>query len=285
LDEFIDLFINVIQESFLDDKDIKLLIADLRNYLNSNNIVYAEIFFAPSKFLMNGFSFEKMVGILEDGVREIENKDKKRVRFIIDVSRTSGVENAKKNLALTIQHKTDNIIGVGLGGAEEKGPAKQFKHVFNSAKASNLHLVAHAGEVVGPESIWDAIHLLHASRIGHGISAIFDEELMQFLKEKQLPLEICPTSNLFTGKYVKKLEEHPVKEFYHRGLFVTVNTDDPSIFGNNLIDEYMELYRHNIFSEEEIFQLIKNNIYATFLSPDEKEKLWSSAEKIISSSL
>ena len=282
LDGFIDLFINIIQESFHEDKDIRLLMEDLRKYLVENNIVYAELFFAPSKFLMNGFSFEKMIRILDDGVTEIEKLENRKVRFIIDVSRTSGVENAKKNLDLTIKHKTKNIIGIGLGGAEVKGPAKEYQEVFTSAQENNLYLVAHAGEVVGPESIWDAINLLHASRIGHGISAIYDEKLMDYLKEQQIPLEICPTSNIFTGKYVKKLEEHPIKEFFKRGLFVTVNTDDPSIFGNNLVEEYMSLFKKQVFTEEELFQLIKNNIYATFMSKKEKDALWKRAEKVIS---
>ena len=281
LDGFIDLFINIIQESFHEAKDIRLLIKDLRNYLVENNIVYAELFFAPSKFLMNGFSFEKMVQILDAGAKEIEKLENRKVRFIIDVSRTSGVENAKKNLDLTIKHKTNNIIGIGLGGAEVKGPAKEYQDVFTSARENDLHLVAHAGEVVGPESIWDAINLLHASRIGHGISAIYDEELMYYLKEKQIPLEICPTSNLFTGKYVKKLEKHPIRDFFHRGIYVTVNTDDPSIFGINLVEEYMGLFKKKIFTEEEIFTLVKNNIYATFLPKKEKDAIWKKAERII----
>lgn len=284
LDDFIDLFINIIQNSFHEVEDIHLLINDLGKYLDENNICYAEVFFAPSKFLTNGFDFQDMISILETGSQEIFEKEKRKVRFIIDVSRTSGVENAKKNLDLTIKYKTDNIIGIGLGGAEVKGPAKQFQDVFKKAKKSNLHLVAHAGEVVGPESIWDAIHLLHASRIGHGISAIYDEKLMDYLKEKQIPLEICPTSNLFTKKYFSTLKDHPIREFFNRGLFVTVNTDDPSIFGKNLIDEYTALYVEKIFTQTEIFQLIKNNLFATFMPEKDKEKLWAEAKTIIASS-
>lgn len=283
LDDFIDLFINVIQNSFHQVEDIHLLIEDLEKYLKKNNIVYAEIFFAPSKFLTNGFDFQDMISILESGSNEIFKKENRRVRFIIDVSRTSGVDNAKKNLDLTIKYKTENIIGIGLGGAEVKGPAKQFKDVFKKAKKSNLHLVAHAGEVVGPESIWDAIHLLHAARIGHGISAVFDEKLMDYLKEKQIPLEICPTSNIFTKRYFSTIQEHPIRKFYDHGIFVTVNTDDPSIFGKDLIDEYMGLYENKIFSEDEIIQLIRNNIFATFLSDSEKKKLWASVESVLSS--
>lgn len=283
LDDFIDLFINIIQSSFHAVEDINLLIQDLEKYLVDNNIIYAEVFFAPSKFLTNGFDFQEMIGILENGSKSIYEKNNRRVKFIIDVSRTSGVENAKKNLDLTIKYKTDNIIGIGLGGAEVKGPAKQFQDVFKKAKKSDLHLVAHAGEVVGPESIWDAIHLLHASRIGHGISAIYDEKLMKYLQEKQIPLEICPTSNLFTKKYFSSLKDHPIREFFNRGIVVTVNTDDPSIFGKELIEEYMTLYEEEIFTESEIIQLIKNNLFATFMPQAEKVTIWKEAESVIQS--
>jgi adenosine deaminase len=281
LDEFIDLFINVIQNSFSENDDIELLIGDLRNYLNSNNIVYAEIFFAPSKFLMNGFSFEKMLGILDKGVESIKKKDNREVKFIIDVSRTSGVKNAENNLDLTLKHRSGNIIGIGLGGTESKGPAKDFAHIFEKARKEGLNLVAHAGEVVGPESVWDALNTLHAQRIGHGISSIFDKNLMDYLRDHRIPLEVCPTSNLFTRKFFHTLQDHPVKPFFDHGIFVTINTDDPSIFGKELVEEYMSLIDAEIFSINEVLTLIKNNLYATFLPEDRKNSLWTEAEKSI----
>ncbi len=149
LDEFIDLFINVIQSSFTEEDDIKLLIDDAENYLVENNIVYAEMFFASTKFVSMGFDFGKIINILENGAKEIKRKHNRDVRFLIDVSRSFGPENAMKNLDLTIKHKSPFIIGIGLGGAESKGPAEDYKEVFEKASSHGFHVVAHAGEDVG----------------------------------------------------------------------------------------------------------------------------------------
>ena len=283
LNEFLDLFINIVQNCFRKEDDVDFLLRDAEAYLKRNNIVYAEIFFAPSKFLQNGLFFEPIVDRLEAGSLQIKARIEADVKFIIDVSRSFGIDNAAKNLDLTLSNRRDSIIGIGLGGAEEKGPAKDFGEVFSRAVDEGLKVVAHAGEDVGPESIWDALNYLKAERIGHGISAIQDEALMDFLAEKQIPLEICPTSNLYTQKYVKILEEHPIRQFYDRGLNVTVNTDDPTLFGIDLVDEYMRLANRDFFKSDEILNMAKNNIYASFLPQKSKDKIWKSAQKIIAS--
>jgi len=282
LDEFIALFIDVIQNCFQESKDFDYLIRDARNYLKRNNIVYAEIFFAPTKFLLNGFSFASMVEKLEAGALALEKKDGIQIRYIIDVSRSYGTENAMKNLDLTIENQSDKIIGIGLGGAEQHGPAREYEAVFNKAAAHDLKVVAHAGEDVGPESIWDSLKLLKVGRIGHGISAIKDEKLMDFLKGSRIPLEVCPTSNLFTRKYATSLKNHPIRAFYDHGMNVTVNTDDPTLFGVDLVDEYLKLYLNEVFTIEELFELIKNGIYATFLPKKRQDQLWKAAETRIS---
>jgi adenosine deaminase len=281
LDEFIDLFINVIQRSFSEEKDIHLLIEDAGKYLEENNITYAEIFFAPSKFVSMGFNFGKIIKILENGAIEIKEKYNREIRFLIDVSRTFGPENAMKNLDLTIENKSPYVIGIGLGGSESKGPAEDYQKVFKKAAKHGFHVVAHAGEDVGPESVWNTLKLLKAERIGHGISSIQDEKLMEYLVKTQATLEICPTSNLFTKKYVKTLEEHPVREFFDRKINVTINTDDPTLFSITLIEEYMNLYLHKIFSKNEIIQLIKNNVYSTFLKKQEQDDIWNRCLEVI----
>ncbi|TFG64581.1 MAG: adenosine deaminase [Spirochaetales bacterium] len=281
LEEFIDLFINVIQNCFKTIADLEMLLDDARDYLLRNNIVYSEIFFAPTKFIFNGFDFKEMIAVLDQASVSFKKKNNILVRFLIDVSRTNGSENAMNNLNLTLKYKTDSIIGIGLGGSEEKGPAKDYAKVFQKAKKSGLLVVAHAGEVIGPESVWDAIKLLKAQRIGHGISSMFDESLMDYLRDQRIPLEICPTSNIFTRKYVTRIEQHPIRLFFDRGILVTVNTDDPTIFGVDLVDEYYTLYKNNIFTFDEILQLLKNNIDATFLPDNEKKKLMTRVEKVL----
>ena len=281
LDDFIDLFLNVIQNCYREENDLNLQMEDARNYLKRNNIIYAEIFFAPSKFLINGFSFDVMMDHLDQGAKRIKKEDGIEIKFLIDVSRSFGPENAINNLNLILKNRKPPIIGIGLGGAESKGPARDYKEVFEIARNAGLHVVAHAGEDVGPKSIWSSIKDLQVSRIGHGISAIQDKKLMDYLKETQIPLEICPMSNIFTKKYVTSYKDHPIRKFYDKGMYVTVNTDDPTIFGTELIDEYFNLLENNIFSLTEIFDLIKKNLYATFLSAPEKDALWNQIEPVI----
>ena len=284
LDEFLSLFINVIQNSFQKENDLKYLITDAKDYLKRNNIFYSEIFFAPTKFLENGFDFKKMMDVLDTGSQIIKKEEGITVKFLIDVSRTYGSENAMNNLNLLLANPKDNIIGIGLGGAESQGPAKDYDEVFNIARENGLHVVAHAGEVEGPYSIWDSLRILQAERIGHGISAIYDDELVNYLMKNKTPLEICPTSNILTRHYVKTLEEHPIKEFYHRGVNVTLNTDDPTLFGVELIDEYMNLIEADIFSPKELLEILKNTHFASFMSPNEKVATWREIEKKINRS-
>ncbi len=275
INDFIQVFY-LIQSVFKEEEDFRYLVKDAKKYCKRNNIYYAEVFIAPTKFIKNGLKFDKFIKIIDE---EINNKDSEHdvtIKLIVDVSRNYGIENSMSIVDSVIQNKQNSIIGIGIGGAENLpgAEAKNYKKAFRKASEHGLKLVAHAGEVTGPELIWETLKELEVSRIGHGISAIYDEKLMDYLKEKQIPLEICPTSNIFTQKYVKELQYHPIREFFDRGLNVTVNSDDPSIFGVELNDEYLNLYKHCKFSLKEIIQLIKNNLYATFLPQKEKDGLW-----------
>ena len=281
LEEFIDLFLNVIQASFKQEQDLIYLIEDAQDYLVRNGIVHAEIFFSPSKFLQSGFSFSYMMDILQAGSKKILEQSGITVNFLIDVSRSFGPDNAENNLDLILKNRRDSVIGIGLGGSELKGPAKDYKAVFERAIKNGLKVVAHAGEDVGPESIWDSINLLKAERIGHGISAIKDQKLMELLKEKQIPMELCPTSNLFTKKYVNDIKKHPIKSFYEQGLCVTLNSDDPTLFGSELVDEYVMLYENKIFTDDELINIAKQTLFASYLSEEQKSAIWTKAEKLI----
>ena len=283
LTEFIDLFINIIQACLRSEEDLTYLIDDTRTYLTRNNIRYAEIFFAPTKLIKNGLDFDRIISILDTGADQLRGEGLD-VRYIVDVSRGFGLENAMRNLDLTLAHPTDNIIGLGLGGAEQSGPAREYAPVFQKAKAAGLKVVAHAGEDVGPQSIWDTVDILGAQRIGHGISAIQDRKLMDHLKERGIPLEICPTSNLFTRKYTTSLQEHPIRAFFDHGMYVTVNTDDPTLFGVELNEEYTGLLEAGIFTLPELLQILKNGVFATFLSDQRKTEIWAEIESTIRAS-
>ncbi|MEI8095200.1 MAG: adenosine deaminase [Spirochaetales bacterium] len=266
--------------------DLENMFEDAATYLRENNIVYAELFFSPTGLIKKGLKFADMIEVIQKAINRIQKRDKLTIKLIIDVSRMFGVENAQNNLELTLSHKSPMVIGVGLGGDEEFGPAKVFEDVFAVAKAKGLHVVAHAGEVVGPESIWDALQKLQVERIGHGLSATQDPKLVKFLADKQIPIEICLTSNVITQKYVTKAEDHPVRHLFDQGVLTVINTDDPSFFDVSLIDEFWTLHTKLNFTMDEIKKLVLNGFQASFLTMKEKtayfaqvEAAWATASK------
>lgn len=281
LDEFVSLYVNVIQPAICTEADFKLLVADAVDYMRRNRIFHVEIFVAVTKFIKAGLSYQRIAGVLHQQSQKIMKENNLSIKFIVDVSRGFGPDNAMHNLDLVIAHKNDSIIGIGLGGAESQGPAQLFESVFKKARENNLHTVAHAGEDVGSESIWAALDILKVERIGHGISAIEDEKLLKELQVRQTPLEICPTSNLFTGKYVKQYQNHMIKEFFFRGLNVTLNSDDPGIFWVELNDEYLNLYEHSGFTIDELTDITMNGLNASFLSIEEKRHHQKKMKQVI----
>lgn len=270
LNGFILAFVKI-QGLYKSVEDFDYIFDDLATYLSDNGIVYTEAFFAPTSFLRNGFKYEDMVKVFDKKIAEIKEKHGITVKLLMDVSRTFGLENAMHNYELLKQYPSKNIIGIGLGGAESKGPCRDYEPVYEQAIKDGYKVVAHAGEDVGPESIWEAIDILKVSRVGHCISAIQDENLMEVLKERGIVLEVCPTSNVFTKKFVKSIKEHPIRSFFDRGLFVTVNTDDPVFFKVTLIDELYKLHHEADFTMEEIKDLIKKGFNATFMTDVEKK--------------
>ena len=274
---FLDTFIKI-QSYFLTEDDFHYILNDFYDYLQENNIVYCEGFLSPTSPLKNGFDFHKMMSVYEAGINLAEDHGR-TIRIIIDVSRSFGAENAMNNLNLTLKEKNPHILGIGLGGNETVDDSEQFKKVFAKARKNGLHVVAHASEVCGPESIKNCIKNLKIERIGHGISAVQDKELVKYLKETQLPLEICPSSNVFIGTYVKHMKDHPIRELYDAGCLVTMNTDDPTFFKASLIDEYWNIYSKLNFTLPEIHEIIKNGFKASFLPENKKKSYIRSVNK------
>lgn len=267
LNGFIRAFLAV-QDLFQSVDDFKYVFDDLGKYLKKNGVTYCEAFFAPTAFLKKGFDYGAMVSLFSKKIAEIQEKDNITIKLLLDVSRTFGCENAMKNYMLLKEYPCSDIIGIGLGGAEQKGPAKEFEPVFTRAHKDGFHAVAHAGEDVGPESVWDSIKFLHAERIGHGITSVEDPKLMDYLAQSKLPLEVCITSNVFTKKL--RTEDHPIREMFDKGLFVTLNTDDPVFFKTTLLEEYWKCFSSLHFTFAELRQLVCNSFNASFLSENEK---------------
>jgi adenosine deaminase len=274
LDDMIKSFF-FFQSCIKSEEDFELIMQDAQNYFKRNRIVYSEVFFSPTYYLKNGLNFNKIMKVVDKEIKKIKKATDITVRIIVDVSRTFGVKNAANNLNYTFACGSKNIIGIGLGGAELGNSASKYKSLFKKARAAGLKVVVHAGEEDGPKSIWNAMNDCKAMRIGHGTSAIYDPRLMRFLRETQIPLEVCPTSNVITKKYVKRYQDHPVRKFFEYGLFVTINTDDPVLFSIELSEEYYNLYLYLRFNLEEIIILMRNNLFATFMSDEAKEELWN----------
>lgn len=270
LNGFIQAFLKI-QGYYSSVNDFSLVFDELEKYLKKNGIVYTEVFFAPSAFLKMGFDYKEMIEIFTKKIAQIQKRSKITIKLLMDVSRTFGLENAQKNYQLLKDFPCEDIIGIGLGGAESKGPAKEFAPVYEQAIKDGFKVVAHAGEDVGPESIWDSINLLHVQRIGHGVTAIQDENLMTELVNSQLPIEICVTSNTFTKKIVEKAKKHPVRNFFDKGMMVALNTDDPVFFKTTLLDEFWICYKQMNFTLDEIKRLVKNSFTSSFMNENEKQ--------------
>jgi adenosine deaminase len=275
-----------LQSLFRASEDFQCIVADVDSYARRNNIHYLELFVAPSMVLKQGdVDFAGIMDPLVEGFAALAERGGTDARLLIDVSRGFGRDNAARNLNYLLDYlsrrPTDRILGIGLGGQEIGNPCIAYKDVFAAAREAGLHAVAHAGEEVGPESIRDAVLELGAERIGHGTSAIQDPSLMDLLKERSIPLEICPASNVVTGKYVRRYEDHPIKEFLARGLAATLNTDDPILFTIELNEEYQRCAEKLALGKEGIAVLLRNGIRASFMDESRKTAALGELESAI----
>ena len=233
-------------------EDYALITRRLLDRLAAQNVQYAEIIVAAGVVLWKGQEFAPIF----DAIRDAAAGSPVEVRWILDAIRQFGVEPAMEVAKLAAERVDRGVVAFGIGGSEARGPAEWFTDVFAFARDSGLHLTAHAGESAGPESIWAAL-ALGAERIGHGIAAARDEALQRYLRERDIPLEICITSNLVTG-VVKRLEEHPVRQLFDAGVPIVLNTDDPAMFGCSLVGEYRLAAGRFGFAEAELRAIAAN---------------------------
>jgi adenosine deaminase len=231
------------------------------------NVQYVEVSFSAPDHVLMGLDYGKMLDAINRGIDRARMDFGIECNIRVDLVRNYGPERGMEVLDW-IESKSDNIISIDLGGSEERFPAKAYKPVYQRARNMGLHLIAHAGEAAGAESIWQAVDELGVEHIGHGLSAINAPKLLEHLKEQDIAIEMCPTSNVRTH-VVRTFKDHPIKVFYDLGLTVTVSTDDPSMFGTDMNREYLELHRQLGFSVSELFKLSLNAVNSSFL-PEEK---------------
>ncbi|MGB8886942.1 MAG: adenosine deaminase [Candidatus Korobacteraceae bacterium] len=249
--------------------DYELVTYRMMQKLHAQNVVHAEVYISAGVVQWRGQEFAPLFAGAERGRQRGERDFGMSLYWIFDAVRHFGVDEARRVVDEAIRLKSSNVVGIGIGGDERRAGPEQFREVYEHAAAHGLRLTVHAGETVGPESIWGALRELKADRIGHGLHAIDDSELVRQLVEKQIPVEVCITSNVMTG-CCAKLEKHPVRKLFDAGVVVTLNTDDPDMFRTTLLQEYRIAQEVFGFSASELRQLAKNSFRASFL-PEEKK--------------
>ena len=239
-------------------EDYALVTRRLLERLAAQNVRYAEIILAAGVVLWKGQEFAPIF----DAVRDAAKGSPVEVHWILDAVRQFGVEPAMKVAELAAERLDQGVVAYGIGGSEERGPAAWFTEVFAFAKRSGLRLTAHAGESMGPESVWAALEL-GAERIGHGIASVHDAALMEHLRDRNVPLEICITSNLVTG-VVKRIDEHPIRRLYDAGVPIVLNSDDPAMFRCSLTGEFRLAAQAFGFTEAELRGIAENGFRYAF---------------------
>ena len=257
-----------VTEHLRSPEDYELITYGLMQQLKEENILHAEIYVSVGVCLWRNQDFPAIFEGLERGRQRGERDFGISVLWIFDAVRHFGAEAAQKVFELAVRYRDRNVIAVGIGGDEQKAKPELFRDSYAYAADNGLHLTAHAGETAGPESIWGAINL-RAERIGHGLTAAQDPDLVEELAQRQVPIEICITSNVRTG-CCKTVSEHPVKQYFDHGLMITVNTDDPAMFGTTLSHEYQLAQQAFGFTDEHLRELARNSFEASFLPAEKK---------------
>ncbi len=265
--------------SFLrEPDDFALITRRMSEKLISQNVVYAEVFVAVGILLLRGQDVEASFRAIHEAGEE-SRKRGLLLRWIFDATRQFGPDTAMEVARWAAQLKGHGVVAFGIGGDELSVPAKEFRAVYDYVSGQGLHRHIHAGEVGGPQSVRDAINFLEVERIGHGIGVMHDPALIESLVSSQVPLEICPTSNLFTGALGRQrnnpdaqIEDHPLRELYRRGLMITLASDDPAMFHTSLDVEYDAGLQLGL-TLDEMVHIAAWGFVAAFLPSEEKAAL------------
>lgn len=264
--------------SFLrEPDDYRLIVQRLAEELIRQNVVYAEITISTGVMLRR---MQNVAANFEAIVETANSVPLRRLRtaFIFDAARQFGAESAMEVARWAGKLQKSGVIAFGMGGDELAFPAANFRPAFDYARSEGLRIVCHAGEIGGPESVRDAVEILGAERIGHGIAVMHDAALAESFANRKVTLENCLTSNLCTGALAQQtgkvdatLADHPLANFLERGLAVTLSTDDPAMFGTDLLTEYAKAASVGL-SKEQLLSLAENSFSAAFLPPVDKRK-------------
>lgn len=253
--EFIETFKWV--SSFLrEPPDYAVIVRDFAEALLAQHVVYAEVTLSIGVMQLRGQNPQANFAAMLEVAEEFETRGL-RLRWVWDAVRQFGVEAAMAVVEAAGACHSDKIVAFGIGGDERSIPAREFRAVYGRAADLGMHRLIHAGEVGGPENIREAIEHLHAERIGHGIAAIRDPALMDLLAERQIPLEVCPASNIctgaldvLTGEIGATLAQHPLPKLFRHGIPIVLSTDDPTMFHTTLTGEYENAWKMGLNKTE-----------------------------------
>ncbi len=270
--EFIKAF-TLVAQMLESPSDYALATTRLLEELAAQNVRYAEITLSAGVVLWKKQSLEVIFDAIGAAASRLETRLGLRVRWIFDAVRQFGSAHAREVLGWAARFRSRGVVAFGIGGDELSGPGDLFTEIYREARDLGLHTTAHAGETDGPESIRKAVELLRAERIGHGFTAVRDPKVMALLRAHRIPLEVCLTSNVCTG-VLGRLEDHPLPALLRAGLVVTLNSDDPAMFGTSLKREFSLAAKHFGLSREQITGLCENAIRAAFLTESERQSLF-----------
>ena len=236
----------------------------------AHSVAHAEVFISPSvwQFFHPEIDVRACVQAMRDAFDDAGPE--LDVSLIADVTRNFGAESALKTVRMALELRDLGVVGIGLGGDEARYPAELFESVYAFARQEGLHTVAHAGEAAGAASVRAAVEVLGAERIGHGIRALEDPLVVEMLAERRVPLEVCPTSNLLTGA-ARREHPHPLAELDAAGCIVTIDADDPALFGTTITDEYA--FAAQLAGPDALLRFAGNAIDASFAAPARKAAL------------
>lgn len=271
-DHFIEIYMTI-AGCLRTAEDIELIAREFLAGQAAQNIRYSEVTFTPhNQYGLNGLGFHEQIDAVNRARAWAEAELGVRMGIIMDIPRLISPEEGLMIADWAISRYGDGIIALGLGGPEVGNPPEKFRAAFDRVRAAGIPCILHAGETVGPESIWSAIRVADTQRIGHGVRAVEDAQLMDYLHETQIPLEVSPTSNVCLKVY-PSLAEHSLPQLMAHGLYVTLNSDDPPMFNTTLTEEYRRCSETFGWDQATIQQLVLNAVDVTLLPETERRTM------------
>ncbi len=261
-----------VQSILRDRHDIDTLVTGLAAELARQNVRYAEVTVTPYNHLLDGMPGDELLAGLASGRATALASHGVELAWVFDIPGEKGVVAGRETLTFALRERPDGLVGFGLGGPEVGVGRAQFAPFFTAAREAGLRSVPHAGETTGPATVWSAVHDLGAERIGHGTSSAADPALLAHLVSHGIAVEVCPTSNVCT-RQVTSIDAHPVRRMLDHGVLVTLNTDDPPMFGATLEGEYLAVASALGLRSSEVAALAANGVRASFLPADRKDAL------------